>query len=95
MTTITAIVAVKTAAETTADYDLADGASHTLTLNPGASLTRIPRDCSATVQRKTSSGYVDIARLDADFIEGQVYGPGQYRVVKNVSVTPFGVDQTA
>lgn len=89
-----AINASSVSSNTSSDIDLAAGSTTTISLFAAAS-GALPRGCSASIQKKSSSGaYHEVAVIsDRGPVSVVLEGPGVYRVVKAAGSTAFGVDQ--
>lgn len=90
-----AILTTGTAAGTSSEVVLADGASALLHILLPASTAVIPRGAQASVQLKDSNGnFLEIDRLDERNPVRSVQGPGTYRVERRAGAAgAFGVDR--
>jgi len=89
-------IATGTTVSNGSDFTLTDGQTVQLGLFSSTTGPRLPADCQASVQSKTSSaGYIEIGRLTADEPVKLLQGPGTFRVVRRGSgSTSFGVDKS-
>lgn len=79
---------------TSADFTLVDGQTVSLNLTQTGISGPMTGECGASVQFKTTDGYVEAGLLTQLDPVLQVFGPGSYRIVKRVSTVAFGVDKS-
>lgn len=86
------LIAVGTAQVASADFTVQAGSPVTLTLKDNTNSSVIPLNSSALVQIKSGSQYVTIGTISGKDPIKVLAASGTFRVYKNISILPFGVD---
>lgn len=86
------LIAVGIAQVASADFTVLAGSPVTLTLKDNTTATVMPLNCNAAVQIKSGTQYVTIGTLTEKEPIKVLAASGVFRVNKNASVLPFGVD---
>ena len=86
------LIAVGTAQAASADFTVLAGSPVTLTLKDNTTAMVLPLNSSALVQIKSGTQYVTIGSITEKEPIKVLAASGVFRVQKNASVMPFGVD---